>query len=320
MRWLAAPRPRSRAARSSSSLDEEDEGIRSFSKEENDLKSAREMMDIFFVQGKGFYAGHPMLVIPLMEEEEKPGQKVDPKKKQRNEFIRKHLHVGDRAFFVSKDGALCGTQVIQVRELKKFVEGINTWISEEIGESAEKQLKDATKKRDADVETLKLWQKAATEKHTWVHVEPGRISLTLPGSDQYISGLKKEMIEGMGLKSLRESLKGPAPRKPDAPPAKPQDPAAAAEQTRTLIRELDHLAAFVAETPWGINQRKNRLTVSLGLGDNEPVRFFSPYTSVKKGPAEALLEHAKKLNVEMLKDATTESVVADFLKKHQSKK
>lgn len=296
------------------------EGMRAYSDKKEDLNSAREMMDVYFVQGKGFYAGHPMLVVPLMAERERPGEKVDPKRKQRDAFLRKHLHIGDRSFFVTKDGALCGTQVVQVRELKQFIQGINSWISEEFVTAAENQLKDATRRRDADVETLQLWQKTAAEKHAWVSVEPGRVNLALVGSDRYVAELKKAALDEIALTSVRNTLRKPAPRRPHDPEPKVKDPAAVLEDMRDLMRGLDHLAAFVAETPWSVTQRKQRLTVSLGLGEGVPVRCFSPYTSIKKGPHEALLEHAKKSKVEMLKDATTESVVADFLKKHQPKK
>jgi hypothetical protein len=92
------------------------------------------------------------------------------------------------------------------------------------------------------------------------------------------------------------------------------------EQLKAVMPVIERLADFLAQTPFSIEQRRDRLIISLGLGDNEPIRFFSPYKGQPEGIREPILEHAKASKVEMLKDATTESVIADFLKKHQAKK
>src|SRR5262249_41707335 len=141
----------------------------------------------------------------------------------------KHLTVRKGTFFLDKNGSLCGSQEITVRQARAFVRGINDMISADVGSIADKALGDATKKPRAphrqgntaggtrevesynfslhlyekilfvektgfyDEETMKLMQKAVKDKHQWIHFEPGRLSVTLVGSPKYFAKVKHEL-------------------------------------------------------------------------------------------------------------------------------
>src|SRR5262249_8342707 len=66
---------------------------------------------------------------------------------------------------------------------------------------------------------------------------------------------------------------------------------------------------------------RDRLSAAVGLADGRPLRLFSPYMTENPGlKAEEMIAHAKKLGLPFQKDATVESVIADFLRKHPAPK
>src|SRR5439155_11377746 len=131
---------------------------------------------------------HPLLALPLAPKE---GEKLSEEDKKFYALARKHLRVRKGTFFLGKQGALCGSQVVTVREARKFVEGINGLISDGVAEMTSKALGDKTKKKgNLDEETLRLLQKAARDRHQWITFEPGRVSGTLVGSPQHFARLK----------------------------------------------------------------------------------------------------------------------------------
>jgi hypothetical protein len=282
---------------------------------EDDLKNARETLDLFFAQGKGFELAHPWAMIHLTPPEEKKNPTEFDKKMVPH--LIKHLTVKKGTVFVNKDGRLCGTQTITVRGAKKFVEGLNDYISENVGESAEKKLADRTKRGGEDEETLRLWQKAAQDKHAWFSFEPGQVKLTLVGSSKYLAEMKRDLAKDLFLRQLRQAL-APRPEK-DAPPGAPPK-APTAEQlakNRHQLREMERWGELIATVPWSVEQKRDRLSLAIGLPDGGPLRLFSPYATEKPGmKAEEMIAHAKKLGLTFQKDATVESVIADFLRKH----
>jgi hypothetical protein len=281
------------------------EGFQVSGKEDKDTKQAISALDLLCNDNQFFFAGHPFLTIPIQG---KQGEKATEKEKQQAELFRKHLSVKKGPFFLNKDGALCGSQVLTIREAKKFIEGVNQIISEEAAEAAEKQLK-GTIPRKFDVETLKMWQNSLKNKHQWVTYEPGRVNFTMLGSPEHFRSIKKDAIENVFLADLRLVVD---PMRKERPA-----PEKIIEELRGMIPTLERVRDALATLPWSVDQRKDRITFSLGVGDGEPLRVPSPYSPSMKGRTEPLVEHAKEMKLGLVKDATAESVIADFLKKNR---
>jgi hypothetical protein len=294
------------------------EGLQVGGKNEQDRKNAEKALGVVFAEGKGLYLGHPLATIPLAPDKNK---KPSEKEKKIYDLLGKHLTVRKGTFFLDKDGSLCGSQEVTIRQAKAFVRGINDMISAEVGSTVDKALADATKKQTGfyDEETLKLMQKAIKDKHQWIHFEPGRIGVTLVGSPKYFAKVKHSLMEDLVLRDLRR-MAG-LPLRPGQPAPRPVDPAELQKMLRHNVKEAERFAEVASQTPWSLDQRRHRATFSLGLGDGEPLRFFSPYVSTEQGnQAAALVAHAKTLGLEIKKDATAKSVIADFLRRHGPKK
>ncbi len=281
---------------------------------EEDLKRAKQTLDFLFAQEKGFILAHPLAIIPVIPPAEK--EKLDEQAKKFRDLLLKHLTVKKGTFFVNKEGRLCGTQTVDIRGVKKFVDRINmsisdTLISDTVGEWPARLLSDRTKRGDLDEETLRLWQKAARDRHPWFTYEPGQIKLTLVGSPKYLASVKRWLVNGLVLNELRRIVEG-APK---------QD--AVEKRNRELyhLRVLQRWGEVVAEVPWSVEQKRDRLSLAIGLADGRPLRLFSPYVTQEPGlKAAEMIAHAKKLGLPFQKDAMVESVIADFLRKHPAGK
>ena len=296
------------------------EGLQVAGKTEEDRKSAEKALGVVFAESKGFYLGHPIAGFGLAPDND---QGASEKEKKLLDLMVKHLTVRKGTVFLNKEGSLCGSQEITIRQARAFVRGLNEMISADVGSTADKALADATKKQQGffDEETLKLMQKAVKGKHQWIHFEPGRLSVTLVGSPKYFAKVKQELTNHLliELRDLRRMVGMPA--RPGQPPPRPVDPAYLQKWLQHKMKEAERFAELVSETPWGVEQRRNRFTFSLGLGEGEPLRFFSPYVPTEQGyQAGALVAHARTLGLEIKKDATAESVIADFLRRHGPKK
>ncbi len=285
----------------------------------DDLKKAKTTLETVFARNEGLYLGHPLLALELSEYNEASGKKANPRAKQEREMMRKHIIPGASAFFLNKEGELCATQTLTIKQASKFVASLNEIIAEQVGEETAAQLKDASKRGQLDMETLQLRQKAVMGKHEWVRYEPGRVSLSLVGSSKHFEDLKRGVINNTVMNDLHQLLKpkGPPPLPGEQPKA--IDPAEQVKKLLEKLPEAERIAAFLAEAPWSVERRKDKLTVSLGLGDAEPLRFFSPYMPPKKGRTAPLVEHAKTLKVEILRDTSTELLITEFLKKNAKK-
>src|SRR5205085_11319676 len=169
-----------------------------------DLDNARKALSAVFAESNAFYLGHPLFAIDLGLPKE--GKESDHDRKSR-EFAKKHIDVQKGIFFLGKDGQFGGAQTILIHEASKFVDGLNSLVSEVMAD----ELAKPEKKYDAA--TLDLLKKAVTQKHTWFQLEPGRISFTFPGSPQYLASAKREFLEGLGVKTLREIVDPPLPPK-----------------------------------------------------------------------------------------------------------
>src|SRR5262249_10869744 len=174
-------------------------------KEKNvQLEEAKQTLDDLFAQEKGFLLAAPTIEIRVTPPEQK--EKLDEQQKKLHALLVKHLTVKTGTFFVNKEGRLCGSQTVHLRGAKKFFEGINAFISDSVGKEADKLLSDRTKRGDLDEETLRLWQKAARDRHPWLTLEPGQVKLTLVGSPKFLAGVKRDLTGESVLKELHRAL------------------------------------------------------------------------------------------------------------------
>jgi len=124
-------------------------------------------------------------------------------------------------------------------------------------------------------------------------------------------GLIAEAVEGVKK----------AARQPDTPDK--TDPKKTVRDL-ALQRALDLLegqAELLTEAPLSFDQRKDRVTISLGLGDGEPLRLAAPFAGPveKRKLEEELIAHAKTLKAPFKEGVTVEGLIADFLKEAAKK-
>jgi hypothetical protein len=291
------------------------EGLAAWGDKPEDLKDSQKAVKAYFAEKYAISLGHPVAFLPLRDD---PEEKHSAEQKELLGFFRKHVIIEKTSFFVNREGKLCGTQTVLIRDQSRFVEGINALLSKEMGKSADRVLEQEKKGKNVpDIELYRALHKAASDKtYAWVRVEPGRISLTMPGSPRLYQPAKLAFLEG-GADMANFRLPKRIGSGPKPPPGAKEPPPPTPDEIRQSLQALDRLATFVSETPWSLDQRRDRLTLSLGYGAGEPIRFTSPYFPREPGTREAeLIKYVKTLDVPFEKDASTESVIADFLKQH----
>jgi hypothetical protein len=194
---------------------------------------------------------------------------------------------------------LCGYQTLIVRDASKLVAAINGKISEAlIAENPPESVDKASRE---------MMLKAAHDKHAWLKLEPGRVSATVPMSWDMA---KRSRQNALGVEGLAEILKGLEPPAPSAP-------------SRQQVEQLKLAASFWADNPWSFDQRRDRVVVSLGVGDGEPIRLDCPPTNPREPTTfdAALADYAKTLPVKFRKDViTVEAIIEEFAKQHAGAK
>jgi hypothetical protein len=92
------------------------------------------------------------------------------------------------------------------------------------------------------------------------------------------------------------------------------------EQLAAHLKDFEALETFFAETPLSVDQRRDRITIAVGVGAGEPLRITSPYHSQEPGNKAAdLLAYARTLNVPFQEGATPEALIGAFMKEHTAK-
>src|SRR5262249_56894056 len=105
-----------------------------------------------------------------------------------------------------------------------------------------------------------------------------------------------------------------------APEKTPKRASEERERARYHLKMLERWGQLVAELPWSIEQKRDRLSLAIGLPDGGPLRLFSPYCTATPGmKAKEMIEHAKQLGLPFQKDATVDSVTAAFLLTHPTR-
>ncbi|HKI36871.1 MAG TPA: hypothetical protein VKA46_33775 [Gemmataceae bacterium] len=272
------------------------EGIHVDSDKEDDLKSAKEQLSGFAGEQQFCLWAWPFHVDLTPDKRD-----ADDQKKVKDLF-RKHLTIKNGAFYTRADGKLCAYQHITVREVSKLVASANGMISE--GLLADEQGPSMA----LDKESQAMVLRAARDKHAWLKLEPGRLSATVPMTPASARRLKRGVL---GVDDLAEVLQALGADKPKpVAPGKPREP-------RVVVEQLHARASLWADNPWSFEQRHDRVTVSLGVGDGEPLRLELPARPHAATTVDAALaEHARTLKVKFRKDVTVESLIEEFAKEH----
>jgi hypothetical protein len=282
------------------------------------LATAKEQLGEAFGRGERFYLGGWLFQVRL-----KPGANDDAPTRADKALLRKHLVVRGGGFFLNEGGRLCGCQFVTVRDREKFARDLNGLLSRRMADYAKAALADPRQRAGwEDEESLRLTQRACATKFEWVRVEPGRFSLTLPATPAATARLKRQFLGHDELAELRQAAAGQPGRKgTDAPPRVPTLPGVQAAVKAYSDQRLS-LIDLLCDSPVSFDQRKGRFTVSLGVGEGEPLRLGAP---VEVGPTRSpgekdLIAHARTLKVPFKTGLTAEKLVADFLKEQAGEK
>jgi hypothetical protein len=288
------------------------EGLHVGTKETNEkadkqnLDKAKEDLERLFGREEEFCLGHPLLRVSLV-----PAIEDTPPDKALKTLLGKHLVIHKGGFYLDKDGKLCGYQTITIRDRDAFVKDFNPLIGERMAGWA-KELLNAPSPGDFwDKESLRRIEQAADKHFTWLRMEPGRFSFTLPATPALTNRLRREVLQMNRLAELREQLAS-LDMETDAAQVR----SARLRAVRSLASLLEKDAQFLSELPLSFDQRPDRFTVSLGVGDGEPIRVAVEQDkggSNRQGE-EKLIAHARTLKVPFKTDRTTEGLIAGFLK------
>lgn len=273
-------------------------GFRVGGNKAQDLESAKEELTKLTTGEQDFYLASPLLHLSLA-----PGKDEKDDQKRVRELLAKHVAVRKCSLFTDQDGKLCGYQVLTVRDAQKLVTEGNALLSDSFGQWAKEQLANEKKRnKDWDKETLELVVKASNDKYSWVRLEPGRLSFSMPGSQAFFARAKREALHASDLESLQKQLAAgkPAPN---------------LQAVRAKLADLERDFTLLSELPLGIDQRKDRLTVSLGFGDGQPITIPLPASPREPQPIDKdLAAFARTLKIEFRKGVTSDGLIAEFLK------
>jgi len=281
------------------------EGLRVNRPEAAALKTAKEQLARFVTTGQEFCLGDNfMLHFDLSED-----KKDNLTSRAQKVLLRQNLAIENGSFFQDKQGKLCGFQTITIRDGNRLSTAVNAMLSAALSQMASQGLAEESKRpRGMDEATLKRIQQACQDKFPWLQHEPGRISFTLPATPAFSSQLKHTLLEAERLTQLRELILAPA-----------ENAGKREQQIRTLGMALAREMQMLVENPWSFDQRSDRFTLALGLGNGEPIQVVSrpeenrAYTKTD----EELAAHALTLKEPLRGGTTVERLIKDFLRKAQ---
>jgi len=267
-----------------------------------------------FQDKQGFYLVNPLFLQFLQEPPEFAKMPVldDPEEKWRA-FLRDHVAIPSASLFLNKQGKLCGSQTLAVHGLGKLVRHVNERISEEFLKDVKHRLANEKNRGDDwDVTSLLRVQNAAENHFQWQHVEPGRISFTPIGSQRCLTRWKRQFLDSS------TNLPQPAPQAANgkAAPAPPSQ-----QELQAIIDDLRFMLRFLNETAVSIDHRRDRMTISVGVGDGEPIRLPFEYKPIPPQASDGdLLDYARTLQKKMAKDANLEELIREFLQVRTSRR
>jgi hypothetical protein len=273
------------------------EGFHSVRDGKSDLEKAKKELSGLMASEHEFRLGSWPLIFTLSHEKD---EREEARKFR--DFARQHVTIHKGGFFQVAGGNLNGYQTLTIREARKFVRGANDAFSEHLAREIPEEF--AKPKLTCDLfdrTSLELILQAAREKHTWVKLEPGRVHFTFPGTQALFDRTKRGALQVPQLEELHKVLK------------KGED-----ESALTRLAEIQQNAAWLSQLPLSFDVRKDRMILSLGFGEGEPIYLRMPENpGLPARRDKELTAHAKTLKVQFRENETVESIVAEFLKEAQ---
>jgi hypothetical protein len=283
------------------------EGFHVTQDKKDNLEDAKKELDSLMTTEQEFRYGLPFLAFGLPH---KDGE--SPEQRQVIETFRKHTTIRKGAFFQAGDNELNGFQAVTIRDAQKFVDRLNEHISASFARDLPAELAKPRKSGDEfDREWGELVLKAARSQHQWLKIKPGRISFTLPGTQVLFERGKREGLKLFLQWNSQQSI------------AKfPQNAEKAYLAGRSDAKEeFERNAAWLSELPLSIDQRKDRMTLSVGVGDAEPiiVRMLKERRTQNTLDKE-LVATARTLKVPFRERLTVDTLIAEFVKGTEKQK
>jgi len=218
-------------------------------------------------------------------------------------LARKHITAQRGTLYLNDAGELSVYQTVTIRKVPEFVTRLNALLSAAAVKVCDRPEPDnGVPLFPYDKFSLPLLQRAERDRFEWLRIDRGQVAYSMPGSPQVLSGVRNSFLSQTSPKNRLRLGKGadepplPAPGAPDAP-----------------------CVQNVFQSPWSLVQHPDRLTVTLGTGRDEPLHYghemrFKP----REDDAQGLLKRACELGVKYRKDATTKTLIRDFLRSHGS--
>jgi hypothetical protein len=264
------------------------EGLHVSGKEKKDTALAQQQLKEL-VEGKSFYLGNHVLRFSLVEKsDDKPARQLQA-------LLYKHLSLSNGVLFLDDQSNLNGSQTVRIRNLSAFAAGLNDWIAAEFARHSAEKRANLPADDFYDLETLALIDRALQDKHVWLKIEPGRISFTMPASDAVITKVKCFIAGGGALARLDSQAQELVPEK--------------LPEFRKAVSEAAREQQALAGLPWGFQQGRKRFTLSLGVGEGEPLHLS--FTSRSRLPSweGELVNFAKEAQLPIRKDVTVGSLI-----------
>jgi hypothetical protein len=275
------------------------EGLAVSGDKPNDLAEAKKQLAEMFEERKQFWIGpdKPIFCFSLRP----PADKDEPLQ----QLARQHIVINGADLFTLADGRLCGRQTLTIRDIRKFIEGLNDVLTTGTAENARKSLAAPPGPNDLfDAESWRLIEEACNRKHKWVRLEPGRLSVTVPASPAACRRFKADVLGLQGLQTLDTAIKNGV-----------LQPAATSGPFSEFVRIQARLGDLSA-MPWGFEQGPDHFTVSLGYGEGKPIRL-EPLPLPPERPdklSTAFHFFARQLKVPFREKVEVGSLVDQFLK------
>jgi hypothetical protein len=290
------------------------------------FEEAKELLSLCFHKKRGFFLGSPVIFYFFEWPNAFDKQAESKREKQFRTIMERHVSIPSAELFLNPNGKLCGWQLLAIHEPEKLVSAINSWFTGYFGEMAARGLANKSDCPAAwDKESLLMLQNAAKHQFAWFRWEPGRVSFTLPCTQALFTKLKRDRLfaweDSWEIRSIPQLTDIPIPgTRPTATDAKSRaanvrnKEAYAREVQEAKLQQVNFLLSLLSEAPLSVDQRRDRMTVAVGVGDGEPMRIIVDHVvKPSQDKDEELIAYARKL-VGRLEQHPADERITSFLK------
>jgi hypothetical protein len=277
------------------------------------------------VRGETFYMAPSFMFRVYL----KPGQHDEPKAWDIDamKVLNKHIVLGKGVFVMGKDGDMSYCQPLTVRDPEPFVTWLNQVIAEQLLDEIREAGKDEPKaqrplkrgkekKFDAiNKEIVKMVEQAVKDGFRFLRLEPGRICFNFPGNPKLFPQLKRELFLEEMVDGLKEDME-------DILDKAGKDKVDGDKFRKKLDKwesDVKGNLKMLADAPWSIEQRRDRISLVLGWGDNHPFRLpldLSGFEGYAKEPLRRnekdLVAFARTLGAPVRSDVSVEDFLEAF--------